>query len=192
VSDAQKSTDELEQLTLRGQELLQHFKGDQELAAHLAKIYFDLGGIQQRQTQISKAAASLAYALELNPTNPEYHVRRANLNANLGLYENALNDIAEAIKLRPDNAEFYWVKGIICSIAAGSENTRGFVDEAIKSYGIAILKNPLEPKYLAWRAKAYMQLKLKAEALNDIDKAIALAPDNADFVAHRARINQMA
>jgi tetratricopeptide (TPR) repeat protein len=192
VSGAQNSADELEQLTVRGQELLQDFKHDQELAAHLAKIYFDLGGIQQRQKQISKAAASFAYALKLDPTKPDYYLRRANFNAMLGLFENALTDIAEAIKLRPDNGEFYWVKGIICFMASGSENTRGFVEEAINSYSTAILKNPHEPKYLISRANAYAQLKRKAEAVNDIDKAIALAPDNTDFMVQRARIaNQM-
>jgi tetratricopeptide (TPR) repeat protein len=193
MSQAQNSAEELEQLTFRGQKLLQHFKGDQELAAHLAKIYFDLGLMQQRQKQIPKASASFNYAVKLDPTKPEYYVRRANFNAMLGLFENALTDITEAIKLRPDNAELYWVKGIICSMASGSENTRGFVEEAINSYSIAISKNPQEPKYLISRANAYAQLKRKAEATNDIDKAITLAPDNADFMAQKARIaNQMA
>jgi tetratricopeptide (TPR) repeat protein len=192
ASEPQHSTDELEKLTLRGKELLEHFKGDQELAAHLAKIYFDLGGIQQRQKQISKAAASFAYALKLDPTKPEYYVRRANFNAMVGFPEMALTDIAEAIKLQPDNAEFYWVKGIICGLAAGSKNTRGFLEEAIKSFSMAISKNPQEPKYLISRANAYTQLKRNAEGVNDIDKAITLAPDNSDFVAQRLRIaNQM-
>jgi tetratricopeptide (TPR) repeat protein len=193
VSEDQNSTDELEQLTLRGQELLQHFKGDQELSVHLAKIYFDLGGIQQRHNQTSTAAASFAYALKLDPAKPKYYLRRANFNARQGLFENALTDIAEAIRLRPDNAEFYWAKGIICCMASGSENTRGFIEEAINSHSIAIAKNPQEPKYLMSRAHAYAQLKRKAEAVNDIDKAMALAPDNAHFIAERAKIaNQMA
>jgi tetratricopeptide (TPR) repeat protein len=179
-------------MTLRGQDLVRHFKGDQELVARLAKIYFDLGGIQQRQKQTEKAAASFAYALKLDPTKPEYHVRRANFNARQGLFENALTDIAAAIKLQPDNAEFYWVKGIICGMASGPENTRGFVEEAINSFGTAISKNPQEPKYLIARAKAYAQLKRKAEAVNDIDKAIALAPDNMDFIAQRAKIENQA
>jgi len=192
ASEAQHSTDELEKLTVRGKELLLHFTGDQELAAHLAKIYFDLGGLQQRQKQISKAAASFAYALKLDPTKPEYYVRRANFNAMVGFPEMALTDIAEAIKLQPDNAEFHWVKGIICGLAAGSKNTRGFLEEALKSFSMAISKNPEEPKYLISRANAYTQLKRNAEAVNDIDRAITLAPDNSDFVAQRLRIaNQM-
>ena len=77
-------------------------------------------------------------------------------------------------------------------MASGSENTRGFVEEAINSFSIAISKNPQEPKYLVSRANAYAQLKRKAEGVTDIDKAIALAPDNPDFMAQRARMaNQM-
>lgn len=192
ASTAQPSTGELESLTVRGQELLQHFEGDQELSARVARLHFDLGSIQHRQKQIAKAAASFAYALQFDPTKPEYYVRRANFNMTIGLYENALADIAEAIRLQPDNAEFCWMNGIICMSAAGPEDTRGFIEEAIKSFGIAISKNPLEPKYLISRSNAYAQLKRYPEALTDIDKAIKLAPDNIDFVVQRAKItNQM-
>ena len=77
-------------------------------------------------------------------------------------------------------------------MASGSENTRGFVED-INSFSIGISKNPQEPKYLISRANTYAQLKRKAEAVNDIDKAMALAPDNSDFIAQRAKIeNQVA
>jgi tetratricopeptide (TPR) repeat protein len=182
------SAEELEQLCQRGQALLAGLEGDSELASRLAKIYLDLGTLQQRQKQIPKAAASFAYMLTLDPGRAEYRVRRANFNAMVGFYENALVDIAEAIKLHPENAEFYWIKGIICGMASGPENKRGFLDEAIKAYTVAISRNGQEPKYLVSRANAYAQINDLVKALNDIDAAIGLAPDNADLVAQRARI----
>jgi tetratricopeptide (TPR) repeat protein len=185
---ASKSAEELEQLCRRGRELLAGLEADKELASRLAKVYLELGTLQQRQKQISKAAASFAYTLILDPANAEYRVRRANFNAMVGFYENALVDIAEAIKLQPENAEFYWIKGIIYGMASGPENKRGFLDEAIKAYSAAISRNGREPKYLVSRANAYAQIKDLAKALDDIDDAIALAPENADFMAQRARI----
>jgi tetratricopeptide (TPR) repeat protein len=182
------AADELEQLAQRGQSLYAKLPEDQDLAVRLAKVYVDLGSLQQRQKQISKAAGSFAFALTLDPRKAEYRVRRANFNAMTGLYENALTDIVEAIKLQPHNGEFYWIKGVICSVASGPEGKRGFLEEAIKSFTIAIEKNPMEPKYLVSRANIYAQTKQTALALSDMDSAIALAPDNADFMVQRAKI----
>jgi tetratricopeptide (TPR) repeat protein len=188
---APNSAEELEQLSRRGRDLLAALGEDAELASRLAGIYLDLGTLQQRQKQFSKAAASFAYTLILDPAKAEYRVRRANFNAMLGFYENALVDIAEAIKLQPENAEFYWIKGIICGMASGPENMRGYLDEAVKAFTVAISKKAIEPKYLVSRAKAFSQIKNLEAALNDMDEAIALAPDNADFMAQRARIAQL-
>jgi tetratricopeptide (TPR) repeat protein len=185
---ASNSVEVLEQLCRRGRALLAGLDGDKELASSLAEIYLKLGTLQQRQKLIPKAAASFAYTLILNPTKAEYRVRRANFNAMVGFYENALVDIAEAIKLQPDSAEFYWIKGIICGMASGAENKRGYLDEAVKAYSVAISKNDQEPKYLVSRANAYAQIKDLERCLSDMDSAIALAPENADFVAQRARL----
>ena len=178
----------LEDLTRRGQELHGLLAGDSELSARLAKVYFDLGTLQHKQKQIPKAAASFAYMLKLDPAKPEYFVRRANFNVTVGLYENALSDITEAIKLKPKNPEFYWIKGIVSMTAAGIDDKRGYLEEAIKAFGTAIATNENEPKYLVSRANAYAQIKDAAKAQNDMDSAIALAPDNIDLLVQKARM----
>lgn len=188
---ASSSLETLQRLTQQGCELYGKMPDDRELAAHLAKLYVELGGIQQRQNQLPKAAASFASALTLDSSKPEYRVRRANLNVLIGLYENAKGDIGEAIKLQPDNAEFYWIKGIICVSAAGPEAQRGALDEAVTAFTTAISKNPLEPRYLMSRGKAYAQIRNYPAAIDDMDRAIAMAPDNVDFVTQRARIASM-
>jgi tetratricopeptide (TPR) repeat protein len=184
---ATNSVDELEQLSCRGMDLLAVLKNDQELSRRIARIYLNLGAIQQRQKEISKAAASFACAIKLDPDNPNYHVRRANFNALVGLYELALADIADAIKLKPD-AEYYWIKGIIGGMASGPENKRGFLEQAVEAFTVAIRMNPREPKYLVSRANAYAQLKSVPEALRDIDQAMELAPENPDLMVQRTRI----
>ncbi len=68
-------------------------------SVRLAKVYFDLGTLQHKQKQISKAAASFAYMLKLDPgRGTEYFVRRPNFNVTIEpSTKNALNDITEAI-----------------------------------------------------------------------------------------------
>ena len=188
LAAAPATIEALEDLTRRGQELHSLFADDNELSVRLAKVYYDLGTLQHKQKLISKAAISFAYMLKLDPAKSEYFVRRANFNVTVGLYENALNDIAEAIKLKPDNAEFYWNKGIVSMTAAGTDDKRGYLEEAIKSFSAAISLNENESKYLVSRANAYAQVKDLAKAQSDMDSAIALAPDNIDLLVHKAKI----
>lgn len=178
----------LEELTRRGQELHGLLADDGELSVRLARVYFDLGTLQHKLKQIPKAAASFAYMLKLDPTRPDYFVRRANFNVTVGLYENALNDIAEAIKLKPEHAEFYWIKGIVSMTAAGTDDKRGYLEEAVKAFSRATELRPDELKYLVSRANAYAQIRDMPRALADMDNAIALAPDNIDLLIQKAKM----
>jgi tetratricopeptide (TPR) repeat protein len=184
------SAAELDELARQGQSLLAGLKDDDALAKRVARIYLDLGTLQQRQNQISKAAASFAYAIKLDPKNPVYYVRRANFNAMVGFFEAALADITAAIGLKSE-AEYYWIKGIICTTASGPQNQRGFLEQAIEAFGTAIGMKPSEPKYLASRASAFAQLKSWDEALKDIERAMELAPDDAGLFAERGRITAL-
>ncbi len=182
------SIEELEPLTRKGQNLVAGLKDDAQLVKRVARLYHDLGTLQQRQKQTPEAAGSFAYAITLDPQNPEYHVRRANFNALVGRFEIALTDIAAAIAIKPDEAEYYWIKGIICFTASGPQNTRGYLEQAVEAFSTAIEKQRSEPKYLASRANAFVQLKRVEDAIRDIDAAMELAPDNTDLVVQRARM----
>ena len=72
--------------------------------------------------------------------------------------------------------------------AAGTDDKRGYLEEAIKAFGTAIATNENEPKYLVSRANAYAQIKDAAKAQNDMDSAIALAPDNIDLLVQKAKM----
>lgn len=178
----------LEQLAQRGQDLIAHLKSDTDLVKAVAKLYLALGSMQQKLKQIPKAAASFASAIKLDPTNPEFHVRRANFNLLVGFFENALADIDEAIRLRPDNAEYYWIKGVICGTASGPQNRRGFLEQAVGAFSVAIGIKPSVPKYLASRANVYTQLGSVAEAIKDLERAIEISPEDADLLARWARL----
>jgi tetratricopeptide (TPR) repeat protein len=184
--------DELECFAQRGRDLIGQFKTDKDLAKRVAKIYSDLGVLQQKQKQTIKAAAGFASAIELEPENPDYRVRRASFYLFTGHHENALTDIDAAIKLRPGSPEFYWIKGIICRTAAGPAKKRGFLEQAVQASSVAVDMDKSEPKYLASRALAYEQLGLMADAIKDMDQAIEMAPDNAEFLAQRTQMQNRA
>ena len=184
----EKTADDLDNLARLGRKLLEQRKADQRLAALVARVYYDLGRTQLEQNEVPKAAASLSSAVELDPNEPEYRIRRSNLYARVGFYELALSDIAEAIKLRPDTAEYHWVKGIVYSMLASSGENPSVLKDAINAFGAAIKLNRVEPKYLMSRANALVQLERYTEALADIDQAITLPPGNPDWMALRAKI----
>lgn len=188
LATAPATIEALEDLTRRGQELHGLLADDNELSLRLAKVYYDLGTLQHKQKLIPKAAASFAYMIELDPNRAEYRVRRANFNVTVGLYENALKDISEAIRLKPENAEFFWIKGIISMTASGADDKRGYLEEAINAFSAAVSMKPNEPKYLVSRANAYAQIKDLTSAQNDMDSAIALAPDNIDLALQKAKM----
>jgi tetratricopeptide (TPR) repeat protein len=188
IDAEQKSIGDLEQLARLGREVLEQRKADQPLAVRVARTYYDLSRMQLAQNDVPKAAASLSYAIELDVSRPEYRIRRSNLYARVGFYELALSDIAEAIKLFPNNAEYYWMKGIIHSMVAGPGDNPTVLKEAISAFGTAIKLNALEPKYLVSRADTLVQAGRYTEGLADIDRAISLAPENANLVAQRAKI----
>jgi tetratricopeptide (TPR) repeat protein len=184
----QKTADHLENVVRLGRNLLEERKADQPVAALVARVYCDLGRMQLEQNEVPKAAASLSSAIELDPSEPEYRIRRSNLYARVGFTELALSDIAEAIKLRPDTAEYHWVRGIVYSMLASSGENPSVLKDAINAFGAAIKLNGAEPKYLMSRANALVQLEQYTEALADIDQAIRLAPGNADLMALRVKI----
>ena len=124
----------------------------------------------------------------MEPNRAEYRIRRSNLFARVGLYEKALSDIAEAIKLEPFNPEHHWVKGIVCGMVAGSSENPSMLSDAISAFGTAIKLNRTEVKFFVSRANALAQAKQYAESLADIDRAISLTPENANFRDMRARI----
>jgi tetratricopeptide (TPR) repeat protein len=184
----QGAAGDLERAARLGRELMDAGKGDPQLVMQVARTYYDLGRMQLVQNDVPKAAASLAYAIELDPSQAEYRIRRGNLYARVGFYELALADIAEAIRLCPDNAEYHWIKGIIYDMVAGSGGNPSVLKEAINAFGAAIKLNAREPKYLVSRASALTRAERPAEGLADIDRAISIAPDDADLLSQRATL----
>jgi tetratricopeptide (TPR) repeat protein len=180
------SLEDLERLSELGRQLVGLKKDDVPLAEDVAAVYYNLGLMQQRANDSAKAIASYSYAIELSPKHPEYRIRRANYNARLGAYDLALSDINAAITLEPSNADFFWIKGLIFSMSAGSNAAAK--NEAINAFSVAIKLNGNQLKYYLSRADAFAEAGRKEAALIDLDTAIAMDPDNPELIARRRRV----
>lgn len=90
----------------------------------------------------------------------------------------AINDVAKAIELNPNHAEYYNQR------AKFYENISLF-DKSIDDYDAAISLNPNDPYYYFDRALIFKSVKKSEQALNDFNKAIQLKPDDKFFFANR-------
>jgi tetratricopeptide (TPR) repeat protein len=185
----EKSDEDLEKMVRLGRELVDR-KGDHLLSVELAQAYYEIGLRQLRKIDLLRASANLSRAIDLDRDQPDYRICRANFYTRVGLYESALSDIAEAIRLRPDNPEYHWIRGIVYSMSAGRDESPGLLKEAITAFDRAVKLNSQEAKYFASRADALAKAKRMSEAVSDLDRAISLAPNNPDYVAQRVKLAQ--
>lgn len=138
---------------------------------------------------------------------------RAMAYAQLGFNEKAIACIEKAIGINPNNAIFYYNKGIILaqmgnmveSFACYNEAVKlnpkfenalcnigtlflewGRYDESISYFDKALIMNPNDAKALNGKGMAYGLKNQHALALEAFDKAIALRPEDASFYGNMA------
>ena len=121
--------------------------------------------------------------LELDPTKAEYRVRPRQFQRDHG-FSRKCADRHQRGYQGPSRRipEFYWIKGIISMMAAGTDYRLPYLEEAIKAFGVAIARNGERAQIsgVPWNADA--QLKDVVMALNStLDSAIALPPGQRRF-----------
>lgn len=90
-----------------------------------------------------------------------------------GDYERAVADASEAIKLKPEFAAAYAVRG-------GFHLAFNEFEKAIADFDEAIKRDPSDAATLASRAYAYVQLGQDAKAVADYSEVIRLMPGDAN------------
>lgn len=167
--------------------------------------FFWRGHVQMQLGRIIEAEQDFEKALELDPNNSDARVNLNELRADRGEHNQARFDYEQAIEDSPHNALFYLGKGK-SEQAMAKQGDIGFSD-AKRSFDKAIeLDSTLAEAYAA-RARvqiqqaernagnsgrdpitAIRQLDALPQVQADYDRAIELAPGNAEFYARRGAL----
>lgn len=121
-----------------------------------------------------KAEALVAYdkAIKLRSNHAGFYKNRASLRRQLGDLEGSLEDYAMSMKLDPDDL-------VNVSNYALTKKANGDQEGALEMFNDLIAKDPEDASFFNNRADTYFQLKRYDEGLIDVEKAIALAPEEA-------------
>jgi tetratricopeptide (TPR) repeat protein len=85
----------------------------------------------------------------------------------MGRYDKAIFDYTEAIKRKPEHADFYYSRGL-------AYNKMGRYDKAIFDYTEAIKRKPEHADFYYSRGLAYNKMGKSDKAISDYTKAIEL------------------
>ncbi|MFM6069604.1 MAG: tetratricopeptide repeat protein, partial [Sphaerospermopsis kisseleviana] len=147
-------------------EIIEHDQIDNE---QKAKLFFELGYLQNIKQDYQAAISSFDKALEFKP---DYHAawnNRGNSLYNLGRYEEGIASYDKALEFKPDYHAAWYNRGI-------SLDNLGRYEEAIASYDKAL---EFKPDYhAAWnnRGISLHNLGRYEEAIASYDKALEFKP----------------
>ena len=136
-----------------------------------APSYFNRARALEEQGKREDALADYKKAAQLDTYDPSYRMGSGMCNFQLGNYNQAIIDMNEVLKLNPQSAQAFYIKGIALI-------KNGDVQGAMESYNNAL-------RYDKNHAGAYFQrgvlkaLSKKGGACEDLKKAKALGEDKA-------------
>lgn len=136
------------------------------------------GELYNRFEQHEEAIAVLDRALAIDRRLPLAYSNRAGAEWKLGQTNNAINDVSEAIRLVPNEAAFYFLRGQIFS--DDHQYEKGLAD-----FSKVIKLEPDSSDAYMNRAVNYVDLNDYSKALADFDQAVKLTPDSAMLLANR-------
>lgn len=127
-------------------------------------------GFRRASEKDRKFTASLALAYQ----------QRAFAYANDGRFQEAMNDLAEAIRIKPDPRAFEQRAAIEMKI---NDN-----DKALADFAEASKLNPGEIKYHNYRAYIYETRANLPNAMTETDAALKINPKNKEAMDRKARL----
>src|SRR5438445_2096195 len=110
--------------------------------------------------------------------------QRAFSYANDQRFQDALNDLSEAIKVNPRDARAYEQRAAV-------EMRINDYDKALADYGEAIKTNPGEIRYHLYRSYIYELRGDLQNAMTDTDAALKINPKNKEAVERKQRLQKI-
>jgi len=139
-----------------------------------------LFGLDHTSARLALADAAVQAAFRLRPDAGEVHLARAqNLYRGYLDYDGALAELEIAKQTLPNNPLIFELKGYI-------ERRQGRWEEAIRNLERAVDLDPRNVDTLQQIALSYEDLRRYAEEKSVLDRALAIAPHNADTQVTRA------
>ncbi len=151
------------------------FKKATELVPDNTSALVSLGALYGKREERETAISYFERALKIDANDGD---ARFNLGKELVLAERAEDaeeHLAKAVKLQPERSEGYFYLGL-------SYYEQGKYREAISHFDGALAVNPDDPAALLNRARCKMALKDTDGALDDMERALQLAPYYRDEV----------
>jgi protein O-mannosyl-transferase len=142
------------------------------------KAWRNKGSLHLRQGKTKEALDALNKSIQLYPYAKSYFTRAILYHSTLN-YKLAIADLNKVLEHQANNARAYYIK-------ADCEEQLGIYGEAMEDYSKAIAYDDHEPIFLMRRGILQAKNGHKKAALIDLDKAVALKPDNGESLYYRA------
>lgn len=143
--------------------------------------FFFKGLILKEKRDFRGAIEQLDRAIELEPNNAEYYCSRGRLYTYLPNLDSAIEDLNTAVAFDPQNSDFLHWRGRI-------HRDRQECFEAMRDFESALKLTGDDIDY-AWRGIMHSHLRKNVAALEDVAKAISLAPNNSFHYQFQGIIN---
>ena len=137
--------------------------------------FFRLAEIYQKQNNVDLSIEYLSKIISIDPLNARAYSLRAENFAYQEKYQQAIEDFDTAIRLEPDNDNFYFARGGVYGFLLGN------LELALQDFNKGIEINPKNSMLYDMRAVLYRKF------LNDDEKAIADFKKAADLGSNEAK-----
>ncbi len=167
-----------------GKEALQDYTASIGLGSNDPRTYFSRGALYGQLQKYNRAFADMSKALKLLPNTPLYLTARAEyaFKGNLLPRQVILNDLTRSLAINPNQPNAYRFRYVIFYNAGNGEKALADADGYLRL-------DPREHTMHLARAMALELLTRNTEALQSINRAIALNPKKRGYYAERAKIN---
>ncbi|MFM7408567.1 MAG: tetratricopeptide repeat protein, partial [Cuspidothrix sp.] len=148
-----------------------------DLSPNQFDLYFWRGFVLFWLQRFPEAIDDLNQAIKISPRASVYWMR-ANIYILSAKYEKTVADLTEAIRLAPDNAEYYSSRGQVYLLLKDYKQVVADLTEAIRLA-------PNNAQYYISRGEAYSLLNDENKAIADYKRAVNIEPKDADGYNNR-------